>query len=96
MALTARQRTTRRRTARPEPLGRQARDAAEAAFNLSQREEMTMNEAQEEAAERREYERRAIRTAKREGKSVTYLDTDGCEVTVTPGGHVFYNAADWY
>ncbi len=49
-----------------------------------------------ELQERREYERRAIQTARREQKPVTYLDTDGCEVTVTPSGHVFYNAADWW
>lgn len=48
----------------------------------------------EEAQERRENERRAKITARKEGKSVTYLDNDGCEVTVTPAGHVFYNAAD--
>lgn len=55
-----------------------------------------MDHTCDEARERREYERRAKITARREGKSVTYLDTDGCEVTVTPAGHVFYNAADWY
>jgi hypothetical protein len=39
---------------------------------------------------------RAIATARRENKNVTFIAEDGCEVTVTPGGHVFYNAADWY
>lgn len=39
---------------------------------------------------------RAHATAKREGKSVTFIAADGCEVTVTPSGHVFHNAADWW
>lgn len=48
-------------------------------------------------AERRDEERRAIETARRHGKNVTFLSgEDSCEVTVTPGGHVFYNVADWY
>jgi hypothetical protein len=34
--------------------------------------------------------------ARQTGNAVTYKDTDGCEVTVTPDGHVFYNAADWW
>ena len=38
----------------------------------------------------------AIATACREGKNVTFIAHDGCEVTVTPGGHVFHNMADWY
>lgn len=39
---------------------------------------------------------RAIATARREGKNVTFIADDGCEVTVTPGGHVFHNMGDWY
>lgn len=39
---------------------------------------------------------RAVATARREQRNVTFIAHDGCEVTVTPGGHVFHNAADWY
>jgi hypothetical protein len=38
----------------------------------------------------------ALAKAAREGKNVTFIASDGCEVTVTPGGHVFHNAADWW
>lgn len=41
-------------------------------------------------------EKAAIREAQRTGQSFSYIDDDGCEVTVTPGGHSFYNAADWW
>lgn len=43
-----------------------------------------------------EREQRAIKQAKRLKKSVTYVAEDGCEVTATPSGHIFYNAADWW
>jgi hypothetical protein len=39
---------------------------------------------------------RAIATARRYGKNVTFIADDGCEVTVTPDGHVFHNMSDWY
>ena len=39
---------------------------------------------------------RAIATARRFGRNVTFIAHDGCEVTVTPSGHVFHNMADWY
>jgi hypothetical protein len=52
------------------------------------REELQAREADENA--------RAIATARRYNKNVTFIAHDGCEVTVTPGGHVFHNAADWY
>lgn len=52
------------------------------------REELRAVEAEENA--------RAIATARRFGKNVTFIAHDGCEVTVTPSGHVFHNAADWY
>jgi hypothetical protein len=52
------------------------------------REELRAREADENA--------RAIATARRYNKSVTFIAHDGCEVTVTPDGHVFHNAADWY
>lgn len=38
----------------------------------------------------------AVEQAKREGRRIVYVDDDGCEVTATPLGAVFYNAADWY
>jgi len=41
-------------------------------------------------------ERFAVSLAKATGKSITYIDKDGCEVTATPSGHVFLNAADWW
>jgi hypothetical protein len=30
------------------------------------------------------------------GKAVTFIATDGCEVTVLPNGTVFHNAAYWW
>ncbi len=51
-------------------------------------------DAKIEARQRREAE--AAEKAKREGKGHSYVDDDGCEVTVTAQGAVFYNAADWY
>lgn len=52
--------------------------------------------AEELRAREREENDRAINTAKKHGKNVTFIAHDGCEVTVTPGGHVFHNMADWY
>ncbi len=37
-----------------------------------------------------------IEQAKRERRNVTFIAEDGCEVTVTPNGHVYFNMADWY
>jgi hypothetical protein len=34
--------------------------------------------------------------AKREGKGFTYIADDGCEVTITANGNIFYNASDWW
>lgn len=45
---------------------------------------------------RMERERAAIRQAQETNQFVVYIDDDGCEVTATPSGHTFYNAADWY
>lgn len=42
------------------------------------------------ARERTENER-ALATAGSEGKNVTFMAEDGCEVTVTPSGHIFHN-----
>jgi hypothetical protein len=38
----------------------------------------------------------AVARARHEGKNVTFIAHDGCEVTVTPSGHVFQNMSDWY
>lgn len=46
--------------------------------------------------EREACERAAIQQAQRTQKCVTYTDKDDCEVTATPSGHAFYNAADWW
>ena len=48
---------------------------------------------QEQRAKR---EQREVAKAKSRGENRSYIDDDGCEVTVTAAGHVFYNAADWY
>ena len=64
---------------------------------MTKREERLMTErktAEQLAREARE--RAAIRQAQQAQKCVTYIDDDGCEVTATPSGHAFYNAADWY
>lgn len=37
-----------------------------------------------------------VEQAQRVGRNVTVTASDGCEVTATPDGHVFYNMADWY
>jgi hypothetical protein len=50
----------------------------------------------EQTRARRQREQQAIIEAKKSGRAFTYVDDDGCEVTVTPQGHAFYNAADWY
>jgi hypothetical protein len=39
---------------------------------------------------------KALATARSENRNVTFIAHDGCEVTVTPQGHVFHNAADWW
>ncbi len=46
-------------------------------------------------AERKKVENSALAEAQRTGRNQIFMD-DGTEVTVTPAGHVFYNAADWY
>ena len=34
--------------------------------------------------------------ARATGKPVTFIASDGCEVTIMPGGDIFYNVADWW
>jgi hypothetical protein len=46
--------------------------------------------------ERGRREREAKDEAKKTGKSITYIDDDGCEVTATPDGHIFLNASEWW
>lgn len=38
----------------------------------------------------------ALAKARLTDANVTFIAADGCEVTVTPSGHVFHNAADWW
>ena len=45
-----------------------------------------------EAAENKPH----IEQAKRTGRVITFIASDGCEVTVLPNGTVWFNAADWY
>ena len=47
------------------------------------------------AREKKENDR-AIAKARRTKKTVSFIAHDGCEVTVTPNGNIFYNAADWW
>jgi hypothetical protein len=64
-----------------------------------QERKKTMSEAWKRMTEERMRKNRelaAIQEAKRTGKNISYIDDDGCEVTVTASGHSFYNAADWY
>lgn len=62
---------------------------------------MTDNASQKRLIEMRK-QRRAeesclIDQAKRENRNVTAIsESDGCELTVTPDGDVFYNMGDWY
>ncbi len=30
------------------------------------------------------------------GRNQTVIADDGCEVTATPDGHIFYNMSDWF
>ena len=36
------------------------------------------------------------KVAREEDRCVSYIASDGCEITITPKGHVFYNVADWW
>lgn len=56
--------------------------------DMQRREEIRAHEGAENA--------KAIATARQQNRNVTFIASDGCEVTVTPGGHVFHNAADWW
>jgi hypothetical protein len=53
-----------------------------------------MSDEKQRTRERREEEVKLEAIWRR--KSLVYVDDDGCEVTVTPSGHVFYNVADWW
>lgn len=55
-------------------------------------------ERQKEALQAREAaeNRPAFEMAKHENRNVTFIAHDGCEVMVTPSGHLFYNTADWF
>jgi hypothetical protein len=58
---------------------------------------MTDHERREALRAREKAENdKAIADAQRAGRNVTFIAHDGCEVTVTPSGHVMHNMADWY
>ncbi len=58
---------------------------------------MSSNRKDQLAQEQRnKREQREMAKAKSRGETRSYIDSDGCEVTVTPTGHVFYNASDWW
>jgi hypothetical protein len=37
-----------------------------------------------------------VEEAKRTGRPVTFIASDGCAVTAMPDGSVLFNAADWF
>jgi hypothetical protein len=37
-----------------------------------------------------------IAEARKTGKPVTFIASDGCEVTCLPDGNVLFNASDWW
>jgi hypothetical protein len=47
---------------------------------------------EQEATENAPY----LAKARETGRPVTFIASDGCEVTCLPDGNVFFNAADWY
>jgi hypothetical protein len=58
---------------------------------------MTDEQRSREIRERETREnQQAKMLAKATGNAVSFIAADGCHVTVTPDGHVFHNAADWY
>jgi len=60
-----------------------------------QKGEKTMTSEEIRKKEKEENDR-ALAQAKSTGKAVTFKGYDGCEVTVTPDGSIFHNAADWW
>ena len=49
-----------------------------------------------EIERRKQRIKEAHEQAAKDQKAVTFIDLDGCEVTVRPDGQYFYNMADWY
>ena len=47
-------------------------------------------------AREKEFNDKLIAQAREKGHAVAAIAPDGCEVTASPSGHVFYNAADWW
>lgn len=37
-----------------------------------------------------------VAQARAVGRTVSAIAPDGCEVSATPDGHIFYNTADWW
>lgn len=57
---------------------------------------MSDHKKSEEQRARELREALAIQEARITKKPLSYIDTDGCEVTITPSGHSFYNVGDWW
>lgn len=51
---------------------------------------------QTEVEKAREHRERAAVALAKAGLPSSYIDDDGCEVSVGANGAIFYNAADWY
>ncbi len=58
------------------------------AWEMRQREELRATEAA--------FNNALIAQAREKGRNITKMAPDGCEVTATPDGTVFYNTADWW
>lgn len=37
-----------------------------------------------------------VEQAKREGRAITFIASDGCAVTAMPDGSTLFNATDWF
>lgn len=59
-----------------------------------------MTDTQSDSERIRARERREaapyIEQARREGRAVTFIASDGCAVTAMPNGSLLFNAADWF
>lgn len=61
------------------------------------RDDPALNPTTKAIRERERVEnQQAILQARLTNRNVTFTAQDGCEVTVTPAGHVFHNMGDWY
>lgn len=55
-----------------------------------------MKEQSEIRAREKKENDAATAQARLQNRPVTFIASDGCEVTVTPDGKVFLNMSDWY